>query len=612
MGETLGYAILDSGCAKTVCGNAWIQSYCDTLSVQDRQYLKKVSSDGRFRFGDGQVYSSLYCITIPFYVNDSRYFLTTDVVSCDVPLLLSRESLEKANAIIDFQKAEVTILGHCIPAVITNSGHYCLPLTRDLSMSSKHTQTVLFNFKLHENGSTDESLLKKKVLKLHKQFAHPHPDRLIKLLKEADIDDSTVFDLVKDVSSSCEICKRCKKSPLRPIVGFPLARDLNECIAVDLKQIGDSFYFLHIVDHLTRFSQACVIKSKKKGIIVQALCDYWVRIFGPPQKILSDNGGEFVNNEILDFAEKFNVDLKTTAAESAWSNGLVEKHNGILGDMLDKVMKDTNCCAEIALQWAVAAKNCLMNVFGFSPNVLVFGKNPSFPSVIDNRPPANNPTSVSRYLSDILNALHSARNAFIQQESSEKLQRALARKTRTYSDTVYNLGDMVYYFRNNSSYWHGPAKIIGRDCQQFLLKQGGSYIRVHPSRMQPLCEKVIEDTDHCSPSCSDNSSKEKPSNPITECSSDSDDSDTVESPVSSDTCAPSENPETTNDSLKKVVSNIDLPKKGSNIQFKLPEDSEWRNGTVISRGGKSSTANWHFLNVQESGSNAKCISFKNA
>ena len=82
--------------------------------------------------------------------------------------------------------------------------------------------------------------------------------------------------------------------------------------------------------------------------------------------------------------------------------------------------------------------------------------------------------------------------------------------------------------------------------------------------------------------------------------------------MSSDTCAPSENPETTNDSLKKVVSNIDLPKKGSNIQFKLPEDSEWRNGTVISRGGKSSTANWHFLNVQESGSNAKCISFKNA
>ena len=60
----------------------------------------------------------------------------------------------------------------------------------------------------------------------------------------------------------------------------------------------------------------------------------------------------------------------------------------------------------------------------------------------------------------------------------------MARKTRTYSDTIFNLGDMVYYFRNNSSYWHGPAKIIGRDGQQFLLKQGGIYVRVHPCRLQ--------------------------------------------------------------------------------------------------------------------------------
>ena len=82
---------------------------------------------------------------------------------------------------------------------------------------------------------------------------------------------------------------------------------------------------LHIIDHLTRYSQGCLIRSKKKGIIVKGLCDVWIRIFGPPSKILSDNGGEFVNNEIIDFAEKFNVDLKTTAAESAWSNGLVEK-----------------------------------------------------------------------------------------------------------------------------------------------------------------------------------------------------------------------------------------------------------------------------------------------
>ena len=32
---------------------------------------------------------------------------------------------------------------------------------------------------------------------------------------------------------------------------------------------------------------------------------------------------------------------------------------------------DTNCSADIALSWAIAAKNCLLNVFGFCPNILL-------------------------------------------------------------------------------------------------------------------------------------------------------------------------------------------------------------------------------------------------
>ena len=270
----------------------------------------------------------------------------------------------------------------------------------------------------------------------------------------------------------------------------------NECLAVDLKQIGDQLYILHIIDHLTRYSQGCLIKSKKKGIIVKGLMECWVKIFGPPRRVLSDNGGEFVNSEIVDFAEKFNIDLETTAAESAWSNGLVERHNGVLNDTLQKVIADTNCSIEIALNWAIAAKNCLLNVFGFSPNMLVFGMNPSFPTVLANRPPANNSVTISKYLSDTVNALHSARERFLQQEASEKLNRALRRKTRTYSDNIFCLGDMVYYYRDSSSYWHGPAKIIGKDGKQFLLKQGGVYVRVHPCKLQSISgNSLLKNTD---------------------------------------------------------------------------------------------------------------------
>ena len=97
--------------------------------------------------------------------------------------------------------------------------------------------------------------------------------------------------------------------------------------------------------------------------------------------------------------------LKTTAAESAWSNGLVERHNGVLANIINKITDENpDIPFELAVHWGVAAKNSLANVYGFSPNVIVFGRNPNFPSVISNNPPANSTTCISKYVADNLNA----------------------------------------------------------------------------------------------------------------------------------------------------------------------------------------------------------------
>ena len=345
--------------------------------------------------------------------------------------------------------------------------------------------------------------------------------------------------------------------------------------------------------------------------------DYWIRIFGCPKSFLSDNGGEFINSDVIDMAEKCNIVLKTTAAESAFSNGLCERHNGILNATLDKVLASNDCCVDIALHWAVAAKNSLTNVYGFSPNVLVFGRNPNYPSAFLNKPPANNTTCVSEIVAQNLNAMHSARKAFIEQESAERLRRALNRKVRNYSEQVFCLGDKVYFWRNNNLEWHGPAIVIGKDRQQILIKHGGSYIRVHPCRLQhcqqedstvnkmhddqvvseqPLqsaVESSIESKKVISvPSASDNSSP------------DSDTDDSVHNTESSSSDVLEENGWT------NVKSHRDLPKVNSTVQCKFPNFDGQVQCKIISKAGKSSTANWHFLNVEENGGEGKCCSFK--
>ena len=155
---------------------------------------------------------------------------------------------------------------------------------------------------------------------------------------------------------------------------------------MDLKTFKD-VKIVHLIDLATRYSVGVVMESKHKEVIVDKIFKHWIAIFGPPEQFFSDNGGEF-NNDIREMPELLNVKINTTAAEATWSNGIFEHQNAVLENMFEKILDDTKCSIEVALAWALCVKNALSNVFGYSSNQLVFGKNPNFPSLINNNPPA--------------------------------------------------------------------------------------------------------------------------------------------------------------------------------------------------------------------------------
>ena len=64
---------------------------------------------------------------------------------------------------------------------------------------------------------------------------------------------------------------------------------------MDIK-IFRNIYILHLIDHVTRFSAAAIIKSREREIIKNIL-KIWISIYGPPSKYFSDNGGEFSNTK---------------------------------------------------------------------------------------------------------------------------------------------------------------------------------------------------------------------------------------------------------------------------------------------------------------------------
>ena len=171
---------------------------------------------------------------------------------------------------IDFTKDEVTIFAHTQKLLFTTSGRYCIPFsysTKNKVPNNEGQSEILTLF-----GSVSSSEDKEKMmLKLHRQFSHAPYNRIKNLLQDAGIDTKENIDVLKKVCDCCKVCQEYKKTPQRPVVGLSMAHRFNETVAMDLKEWKEGTsktWFLHLVDHATRYSASAVIKSKRKEVIV--------------------------------------------------------------------------------------------------------------------------------------------------------------------------------------------------------------------------------------------------------------------------------------------------------------------------------------------------------
>jgi hypothetical protein len=127
--ESTACAVLDTGCSTTVCGSKWLNDYLGELSDYERSTVKEENSSSTFTFGDGVTVSSLKRVLLPCYIGGMHATVSTDVVNCNIPLLLSKCSMKKAKMCLDFENDMVKVSGSVIQLKSSSSGHYLLPLS---------------------------------------------------------------------------------------------------------------------------------------------------------------------------------------------------------------------------------------------------------------------------------------------------------------------------------------------------------------------------------------------------------------------------------------------------------------------------------------------------
>ena len=59
-------------------------------------------------------------------------------------------------------------------------------------------------------------------------------------------------------------------------------------------------------------------------VILKAIFKSWIQIYSAPEKFFTDSNREFANSKFIDMAKSMNIAVNVAAAESPFSNRLVD------------------------------------------------------------------------------------------------------------------------------------------------------------------------------------------------------------------------------------------------------------------------------------------------
>ena len=58
-----------------------------------------------------------------------------------------------------------------------------------------------------------------------------------------------------------------------------------------------------------------------------------------PEVFFADNGGEFLNDDFIDFAAAMDISVRMTAASSPWMNRSCERNPATVDKIVDKILE---------------------------------------------------------------------------------------------------------------------------------------------------------------------------------------------------------------------------------------------------------------------------------
>lgn len=113
----------------------------------------------------------------------------------------------------------------------------------------------------------------------------------------------------------------------------------NDVLGVDIIGFINGIYVLVKVDFLSRYVMLDTCRVADGESVVRSL-RRWVRECGPIRKLVTNQGEHFTNRLVEEWCQRGNVDHVFTHVYDHRTNGLVERCNGSVLEVIGKIQWD--------------------------------------------------------------------------------------------------------------------------------------------------------------------------------------------------------------------------------------------------------------------------------
>lgn len=317
-------------------------------------------------------------------------------------------------------------------------------------------------------------------------MGHLSLGELIKLLALNGVTSDQVIKATK--AMVCSACERSKppgkpNPASKPKYLGQFADHLQADIfyARDIRSVNHAI--LGIVCEATHYHAAIRLDSRRPEHVVQAFKTAWIRNFGFPLRISLDDDGA-VKSHCQDFFDDGGAFVDFIPPEAHHQLGVIERHNGTLRMLLERIVDATPCASteelDNAIISALHAKNAATWTSGRPPYIAAFGKIPRVGLDFINDPRslvAGSTTAEAQQQSAMMRC--EAMKALAEASASSTLRRALLRKTNTEPIEDPVPGSLLAYWRwttrsHRKRGGYRIARYLGKDPDGNLWVQSGN------------------------------------------------------------------------------------------------------------------------------------------